>query len=279
MLKNVPDKIIDFHVHLFPDKLFDAIWRSFSNDYKWDVMYQFYYRECVSYLKRKNVSPIVYSNYAHKKGVAEGLNQWNMKVLDAYPDLYCFAAFHPDDDDYMAKAETILSHPQVIGFKLQLLVQNFYPHDERLFPLYELVMQKGKRILFHTGTGPVGNKYTGIQNFKKVLKRYPDIPANIAHMGALEFEAFMDLLAAHKNLYFDTSFTFFKQADMGFNLGPETLEENKDRIVYGSDFPNLIYPRAEEIESLLEMGLSDEFYQKVFFQNGMKLIEMHTEKM
>jgi len=193
-------------------------------------------------------------------------------------DIYCFAAFHPDDDDYMANAETILSHPQVLGFKLQLLVQNFYPYDERLFPLYELVMQKGKRILFHTGTGPVGNKYTGIRNFKKVLKRYPDIPANIAHMGALEFEAFMDLLNAHKNLFFDTSFTFFKQADMGFNLGPEILEENKDRIVYGSDFPNLIYPREEEIESLLEMGLSDEFYQKVFFQNGMKLIEMHTEK-
>jgi len=87
MIKNVPEKIIDFHVHLFPDKLFDAIWKSFSNDYKWDVMYQLYYGECVSYLNRKNVSPIVYSNYAHKKGVAEGLNQWNMKVLDAYRHL------------------------------------------------------------------------------------------------------------------------------------------------------------------------------------------------
>ena len=277
MLRNIPPQIIDFHAHLFPDKLFDAIWKTFASSYGWDVIYKLYYRDCVAFLHGKDVSPIVYSNYAHKKGIAEGLNQWNHKVLDEFPDLYCFAAFHPDDDDCMALAEAALSHPRVLGFKLQLLVQNFYPYDERLFPLYETVMQRGKRILFHTGSGPVGNVYTGVENFKKVLDRYPDIPANIAHMGALEFEAFMDLLALHKNLYFDTSFTFFKQVDMQFTLGPRALEENKDRILYGSDFPNLIFPWEEELETLSGMGLSEEFYRKVFFENGMKLIEMHSE--
>ena len=272
----LPEKIIDFHVHLFPDKLLDAIWNAFATRYKWDVLYKLYYRDCVDFLNKRNVTPVVYSNYAHKKGIAEGLNQWNMKILDEFPDLYCFAAFHPDDDNGMKIAENVLSHPKVLGFKLQLLVQNFYPYDERLFPLYDLVIEKGKRILFHTGTGPIGNQYVGIKNFKKMLKKYPDIPANIAHMGALEYKEFMYLLNDHENLYFDTAFTFFKNVDMGFNLDSSYLELNKDRILYGSDFPNLIFPREEEINTLLEMGLSDEFYQKIFFDNGMKLIDKHS---
>ena len=95
----LPEKIIDFHIHLFPDKLITAIWNAFLTDYEWDVLYKMYYRESVAFLNKHNVSPIVYSNYAHKKGVAEGLNQWNIKILDEIPDLFCFAAIHPDDDN------------------------------------------------------------------------------------------------------------------------------------------------------------------------------------
>ncbi len=66
-------------------------------------------------------------------------------------------------------ARDIISHPKVLGFKLQLLVQGFYAFDERLFDLYELVIENNKRILFHAGTGPVGNRYVGVTNFRKLL--------------------------------------------------------------------------------------------------------------
>ncbi len=273
-----PERLIDFHVHLFPDRLFDAIWDYFANQYKWDVIHRLYYRECVKHLNERGVSPIVYSNYAHKTGVAGELNRWNREIIDEIEDLYCFAAFHPGDDNAMQIARDCLKHPKVLGFKLQLLVQNFYPHDERLFPLYEMVMEQDKRILFHVGTGPVGNKYVGYKQFLKLLKRYPDLPANVAHMGGLEYGEFMDLLPAYPNLVFDTSFTFYKSIDMGFDLDPAIMEKNGDQLVYGSDFPNLILPREEEIETLLSFGLSDDFYDKLFFVNGMKLIERHSGK-
>jgi len=272
----LPEKIVDFHVHLFPDKLFDAIWHHFSHAYKWEVLHHLYYQECIKYLRNKNVGPIVYSNYAHKKGVAEGINKWNLKILDEYDDLYCFAAYHPDDDHALEMAETVLSHEKVLGFKLQLLVQNFYPDDERLFPLYEMVMEKNKRILFHVGTGPAGNKYVGVKNFKKLLARYPDLPANVAHMGGFEFREFFDLLDVYQGLYFDTSFSFLPKADLVFNLGKECLEQNRDKILYGSDFPNLIYPREDEINCLFDFGLSEEFYRKIFFENGLRLISALT---
>jgi len=274
----LPYRIIDFHVHLFPDRMLDAIRKYFSTGYRWDVIYRMYADECVSYLKERGVERIVYSNYAHRAGVAAELNSWNHDMLDRHRDLYCFAAFHPDDPDCMAIAERALAHPRVIGFKLQLLVQRFYPHDERLDPLYELVMERGKRILFHIGTGPVGNEFVGLEQFRKLIDRYPDLPANIAHMGAYEYRGFMDLLDDHPSLYMDTSFSFFKefQGKGGFDLGGEALESHRDRILYGSDFPNLILPRESELETLLSYGLSPECYERIFYRNGAELIDRHA---
>jgi hypothetical protein len=118
----LPRPLVDFHVHLFPDKLFDAIWRQFVADYGWKVLHQLYWRESLAYLKERGVGTVVYSNYAHRKGIARGLNDWNLRVLAETPGLFCFAAYHPDDDDGFALAESLIENPRILGFKLQLLV-------------------------------------------------------------------------------------------------------------------------------------------------------------
>jgi hypothetical protein len=259
-------------VHLFPDKLFDAIWDSFSKNYNWNIIHRYYYEGCIAHLRQAGVGTIVYSNYAHRAGIAEGLNRWNLKILEEYEDIYCFASYHPDDDNALQMAERLLENPKILGFKLQLLVQNFYPFDARLFPLYEMVIRKNKHILFHTGTGPVGNKYVGLEPFMKVVKKYPELPATVAHMGAHEYAGFIELLDRCPRLYLDTAFCFMSPPYAGYNLGSDYLEKYKSRILYGSDFPNLIMPREEEIENLLKMDLSQEFYDNIFYDNGLALL-------
>jgi len=271
-MAGIPEKIIDFHVHLFPDRLFDAIWKSFVTNYGWHILHQYYYGECIDRLRQGSIGPIVYSNYAHRAGIAEGLNQWNLKILGENDDLYCFAAYHPDDDQALAMAEELLDHPRILGFKLQLLVQNFYPHDARLFPLYEMVIKKKKHLLLHAGTGPVGNPYVGLEPFRKVLEKFPELPATVAHMGAHEYEGFIGLLDRYPGLYLDTAFCFLPPPYEGYTLGPDYLEKYKSRILYGSDYPNLITPREAEIDNLLKLNLSQEFYDRVFYENGAVLI-------
>lgn len=265
-----PYPIIDFHVHLFPDRMFDAIWKSFVKDYGWDVMYHLYYKECIAYLKERGIEKIVYSNYAHKEGVAKHLNDWNLKVLNEQDNVYSFGAYHPDDD--IAIAEDFIPHPKVLGFKLQLLVQKCYPYDTRLFPLYELVQHYKKRILMHVGTGPVGNEFVGIGGFKKLLRQYPDIPVTIAHMGAYEYDEFLELLDDYPHLMMDTAFVFLPDYEGAFHKDPEVLEKYQDRILYGSDFPNIIFPRELEIETLMKYGLSKTTLENILYNNGNRII-------
>lgn len=275
VMPELPEKIVDFHVHLFPDRLFESIWKAFSRDYKWDVVHQLYYRECIEYLNERGVDTIVYSNYAHRKGVARQLNEWNLTVLEEFPGLYCFGALHPDDDDSLAMARDFLSHPRACGFKLQLLVQRCYPHDPRLFPLYELAIERGKRILLHVGTGPLSNEFVGATHFRMLMQRYPQLQVNVAHMGAMEYREFMDMLDEYPGMYLDTAYTFFPDMPGTFDLGSECLEKHRHRIVYGSDFPNIILPRESEINTLLKHELSQEFYDLVFRQNALGLLRRH----
>ena len=273
----IPGKIIDFHVHLFPDKLFDAIWDSFVKNYNWNIIHKYYYQECITRLREGGVGTIVFSNYAHRAGIAFGLNEWNIKILQEYDDLYCFAAYHPDDKQALTMAERLLENPKILGFKLHHLVQNFYPFDERLFPLYEMVIKKKKHLLFHAGTGPVGNQYVGLAPFLKVLEKFPELPATVAHMGAHEYTGFIGLLDRYPGLYLDTAFCFLPPPYEGYQLGPDYLEKYKSRILYGSDYPYLITSQNAEIENLLDMDLSQEFYDKIFHDNGMALIRSLTK--
>ena len=63
-----------------------------------------------------------------------------------------------------------------------------------------------------------------------------------------------------------------------YNLGGDLLERYKDRLVYGSDFPNIVFPAEEEIDCLRRMSLSREFYERVFHTNGRHLISLHSSE-
>jgi len=275
----LPTPIVDSHVHLFPDGFFDAIRRHFEERLGLRVHYRLYYRECVEHLRARGVGTIVYSNYAHKKGVAPVLNEWNLRVLDEIPDLYCYVPFHPEDDDALARTAGLLDHPRILGVKLQLAVMQVSPADPRLFPLYERIIEKRRRILLHVGTGPVRRSgLQGIAPFREVLRRYPDLPASIPHMGGLEFDAFAELLERHPSLLLDTAYSFVPGTPYRYPRENAVLEACRDRILYGSDFPGLIHPREAEIDELLALRLSPDFYRKVFRDNALRLLRDVTGK-
>ena len=62
--------VIDAHVHLFPDRLFDAVWRWFDT-HGWLIRYKLYSREVIDTLLARGVERIVALHYAHKPGVRE----------------------------------------------------------------------------------------------------------------------------------------------------------------------------------------------------------------
>jgi len=101
------------------------------------------------------------------------------------------------------------------------------------------------------------------------LRAFPGLRVIVPHLGMDEYREYRDLLLSHEGLYLDTAMA------VGGYFGNEPpvdeLEDISERIVYGSDFPNLPYPYERELEALRSSGLSQAALLRITGENAAAL--------
>ena len=274
-------KYIDTHVHFFPSALFRAIWKFFErpdengNVRGWPINYKLPNEELVSFLESKNVKAFTTLNYAHKKGIAKELNEWTVEFNKKYDNTIPFGTVWPEDEDREEYVRSLFDEHDFIGIKTQPLVQNFSVNDERMDSIYELIVDKGKWYYVHAGTAPYRNDYVGFEYFKPFIEKYPNIKVIVAHFGAFEYRKFLKLFDKYENLYLDTAMVFIPSNTFSERKvkqpSKEELLSYQDRILFGSDFPNIPYEYENATKGLLALDLPRNFYENIFYKNAKRL--------
>ena len=136
-------------------------------------------------------------------------------------------------------------------------------------------MRLRRPLVFHVGRAPEPSEFCGVRRMRPVLRDFPELPAVIAHMGADEFEAFFDLAEAYDHVYLDTTLVFTDL--LGWRPRLERVVALQDRIVYGSDFPNIPFPARHGVDSLRRLQLGLEIESKLFWQNGARLYGLRPD--
>lgn len=272
---------IDTHVHFFPSTLFKAIWKFFErpdndgNVRGWPINYKLPNDELVRVLESKNVDAFTTLNYAHKQGIAEDLNEWTVEFNKNYDKTIPFGTVWPTDEDKEKYVRYLFDEHDFIGIKTQPLVQKFSVNDARMDCIYELIVDRGKWYYVHAGTAPYRNDYVGFKYFKPFIEKNPNIKVIVAHFGAFEYQKFFKLLDKYENLYLDTAMVFIPS-----NIFPERkvkqpsreeLLSYQDRILFGSDFPNIPYEYENATKGLLGLDLPRSFYENIFYKNAKRL--------
>jgi predicted TIM-barrel fold metal-dependent hydrolase len=276
---------IDVHCHFFPIEIFKAIWDFFEQkDHRgtvrgWNIFYKSTPEELVKILEDHNVKAFTTFNYAHKEGIADFINEWTRKFVENHKNAIPFGCIWPDDKDKVEYIKKIFDNYNFKGLKVQPLVQNFYPYDERLTEVYDLIVDKGKWYTIHAGTAPYKNPYVGYKHFVKLMEKFPDMNVIVAHLGAFEYKKFFNLLDKYENLYLDTAMIYIPD-----NIFPErTVKRPKpdmlisyqDRILFGSDFPNIPYEYERSTKGLFELNMPYEFYKKIFYENAKRIFKLY----
>ena len=101
-------RIIDAHVHGFPNRLFDAIWTYFEKNY-WKIYKKYYFEEIVPFLSHHNVDYFTLLNYAHKSNISRELNDWTYNMSQKYENIFAMGTIHPQDSYFAEELERILS--------------------------------------------------------------------------------------------------------------------------------------------------------------------------
>ena len=264
---------VDAHVHLFPDHLFAAVWLWFEQ-FGWPVRYRLTSPEIIDFLLSRGVNHIVALHYAHKSGLARELNDYMAKLSQSHSRVTAMATVFPGEKNAADILEDAFQNG-LKGVKLHSHVQCFEMNSRQMNEIYEICTAHQKPIIMHVGREPKSPAYScdpydlcSSEELEHVLRNYPDLKVCVPHLGADEFDAYRRMLIKYDNLWLDTTMTLARYLPMDFF--PDLTELRADRIIFGTDFPNLPYAWDREIRALIELNLPDAVLEKILGKNAME---------
>ena len=213
-------------------------------------------------------------SYAHKPGMATWLSEWSLAFAARTPGAIPCAAFFPEPgvETYVARA----IDAGAMLFKVHLQVGGFDPRDPLLQSVCGQLAEADVPVVVHAGSGPMAGRFTGSGPFGEVMAQHPQLPAIVAHMGVAEKHDFVPMAARYERMRLDTTMvgTGFMERQHRFDPGlmPAVQELGlAGKVVFGSDFPNIPYPYAEQVEAVQRWDLGDDWLRAVLWENGMDL--------
>jgi uncharacterized protein len=264
--------VIDAHVHLFPDRVFEAVWRWFDN-YGWPIRYKIYSRQVVEFLLSRGIERVVALHYSHNPGMARVLNKYVAEIARAEPRVIGFATVLPGEPGALEILEEAFA-AGLRGVKLHCHVQCFSPDSEPPREVYEACERAGKPLVMHAGREPRNPHYRcdthelcSAERVERVLRDHPRLKLCVPHLGVDEFEAYERLLERYDRLWLDT--TMVLAGYFPFQAPLRLLRCRPERILYGTDFPNIPYAWDRELTKLLSLRLPPGHQARILAENAL----------
>ena len=272
--------LVDVHVHFLPDPVMDAVWDYFDQAGKhygvaWPVTYRTPVADRLARLEALGVRAFPALVYPHKPDMAAWLSKWAREFAARTPGCVPSGTFYPEPGAASYVREALDEGTRI--FKVHVQVGDYDPRDDELDAVWGQLAEAGVPVVVHCGSGPIPGRHTGPGPIGEVLRRHPRLTAVIAHLGMPEYAEHLALAERYPNVHLDTTMacTPFTEAMMPMPPGLRPrLAALQDRIVLGTDFPNIPYPYAVQLQSLEELGLGDDWLRAVCWHNGVRLLRL-----
>ena len=272
----VPDglpPIVDAHVHAFPAKLFTAIQRWFDA-HGWPIRYRMSAEEVVDFLPARGVAHAVVFGYAHKAGIADELNRFLASLVAGKRHATALATVFPGEPG----AERILADAFGLGLrgvKIHCHVQCVPADAPEMDEVAGACAEAGLPIVMHAGREPGSPAYRcdthaicSVDRVERLLSRHPRLTLVIPHLGVDEYDGYRALLRRKERLFMDTTMML---ADYFPGYPPALDGFPPERVLYGTDFPNLPYAWDRELKNLVQLGLAERDLARVLGTNAAEL--------
>lgn len=272
--------IIDVHTHFMPDRVLHKVWAYFDSagpliGRPWPITYRDDEQQRLDTLRGFGVRAFTSLVYPHKPDMAAWLNEWAADFAARTPGCLHTATFYPEHGAGSYVSAAVESGARI--FKSHIQVGDYHPGDPLLTEVWGLLSEAGIPVLIHCGSGPAPGEFTGPEPIAALLQRFPRLTLIIAHMGVPEYSQFLDLAERYDNVHLDTtmSFTDFIEERNPFPRNEYSrLSELGERILFGSDFPNIPYSYAHALEALERLDLGADWVRAVCYDNAARLFRM-----
>lgn len=172
-----------------------------------------------------------------------------------------------------------LENKEILGVKFLPGYENYYPTDEKAFPLYEYCQKHGYPAVFHTGILAEGSpgilKQVHPLNIDEVANKFPDLKIVMAHMGNPWIADCAVTVAKNPNVYADLSAAFPEYEPITqeeVDIFKKKIREYRDfagnlnKCLFGTDYP--LYSQKEYLEAVEQLKMTKEEKELVFWKNA-----------
>ena len=298
------EMIIDSHSHYLPKKIIE--WATFYSEAFCDMEVRIGIMDEVGIDKAVLTYPTTDASRKAKVSEVEISRIFNdsvAEIIKRYPKRFIgMAVIAPFNEKEMLKElERAINESGLKGISLASSYEGIYLDDERLWPLYERIMELNIPVSVHATTQkPIGYErlihplLTPVMEYlfditvcigklitSGTLERFPDLKFIFAHFGGVmpfireRFDTIYEMLYGRKiieklpklpseylkRIYVDTSGSSSKDA-----LLSTIKTVGIEHILWGSDYPSNATPQSS-IETIKELSISNEDKERVLAKN------------
>ena len=267
-------KYIDFHTHIFPDRLAERAIDILSlggggfRGYTDGTL-----KGLIRSMDEHGIEKSAVMNIATNPGQQRAVNDFAAEINGGR--VISFGSVHPDSPDALGEIDRICDLG-LKGIKFHLDCQDFKYDHPALKKIYEKIAKKGLIVCFHSGWD-MSTSYCRMtpDNLIKTLPMLEGTKVIAAHFGGYSEWDEVEKHLIGRKVWFDTSSTFWELP--AENARKIALAHGTDKILFGSDYPASL--PAQAIADVLTMGLSEEDNEKIFYRNAEQLLGLEVKEL
>jgi predicted TIM-barrel fold metal-dependent hydrolase len=234
-----PNRIVDAHIHLLPGRLAEKVRAFFLEHIEESLAFPLDHATVLAMLGQAGVATVWSLPYAHKPGVAVGLNASSAEVAARFAGnpvtVVGGATVHPHDND---PAAIVREAREVYGLKVLKLhcsVGNFQVDDPGLDGVWRFVSERRIPVVIHLGHAVSGRTIgSELGPLEGLAARFPQARLIIAHCGHRAGPQALDLLEKYPGLYADLTPVVTELVA----LPASRVNQLASKLLFGSDAPN-----------------------------------------
>ena len=259
--------IIDFHAHIYPEKIAEKASRVIGEFYDLPMCYNGSVQRLLESGSQINVTKYIVHSTATKPEQVESINNFIIEETKRHSEFIGFGTIHPDYEDYENELSRI-TKAGLKGIKLHADFQKFQMDDEKMDKIYDAAGKQGLVVLAHAGDYRFD--FSSPKRIASVIEKHPDLKFVAAHFGGYtEWDKSEEFLVG-KNVFFDTSSTLFK---LPIEKAMQMIEKHGvEKFLFGTDYP--MWNHKEELERFSKLPLSEEEKQMILYKNASNLLDL-----
>lgn len=278
---------IDFHTHVFPDKIAAAVVEKLSRSSKSKAFTDGSLNRLLNSMEKFGVDVSIILPVATHTAQVEKINNSAAQMNEKFSErgILSFSSMHPDFENYRAE----LSRIKNLGFKgikVHPVYQNTNLDDKKFLRIFDRAAELNLIVVTHAGLdiGFPGVVKCSPKMSRKVIEEIGDFKFVLAHMGGWKNWDEVLIELADKNFFMDTSFSTGKiPARTDFSWKAEDLnllDEKKflqfikifgaEKILFGTDSP-WTSPKVS-VDFIKNLPISEEDKNKILGLNAKNLL-------